>query len=120
MGDCHFCELYPLVSLTAACYHKSLAYHEFECLACPLAHTANHNPFYNCWLVPATVQEYFRSMPWLAVPWEAHDVRQSLNRQFGVSGIPRLIVLNEHGTVCPWNTKHVLDLPSTYCSWPPN
>ena len=39
-------------------------------------------------------KEYHQSMPWLALPFSARDIKQSLSLKFGVSGIPCLIVLD--------------------------
>jgi len=41
--------------------------------------------------------EYFESMPWKAVPYD-DDLRESLQAQYRVSSIPRLIVVNKNGT----------------------
>lgn len=38
--------------------------------------------------------EYFGSMPWAAVPFEASKIRQQLSSKYGISGIPSLIILN--------------------------
>ena len=36
-------------------------------------------------------EEYFGTMPWLAVPFDRADLRQSLGNTFDVSGIPTLL-----------------------------
>ena len=41
--------------------------------------------------------EYFKSMPWKAVPYD-DDLRESLQARYRVSAIPRLIVVNKNGT----------------------
>jgi len=38
--------------------------------------------------------EYYGSMPWAAVPFEARAVKQALSTKYGVSGIPALVVLD--------------------------
>ena len=43
--------------------------------------------------------EYFETMPWLAIPFDAEDVRNDCSDHFGVEGIPRLVILNKDGTV---------------------
>jgi len=43
--------------------------------------------------------EYYAEMPWLAVPFEERDVKENLSREFGVRGIPMLVVLDEDGQV---------------------
>jgi nucleoredoxin len=44
-------------------------------------------------------KEYFADMPWLALPFEDRDLKASLSKQFKVSGIPMLVLLNPDGTV---------------------
>ena len=39
-------------------------------------------------------KEYHGSQPWLALPFSAFDVRQSLSSRYGVRGIPALIILD--------------------------
>lgn len=39
-------------------------------------------------------KEYHSHMPWLALPFESFQVRQSLSAKFGVRGIPMLVVLD--------------------------
>ena len=43
------------------------------------------------------LQEYFSSMPWLAIPFEESALRAQLSSKFGVTGIPRLIMLGPSG-----------------------
>lgn len=40
-------------------------------------------------------QEYFSTMPWKAIPFESADIRQKLSTQFGIEGIPTLLLLDE-------------------------
>ncbi|XP_070571556.1 nucleoredoxin-like [Ptychodera flava] len=42
--------------------------------------------------------QYFSTMPWLAVPYGDPRIKQ-LSKLFQVSGIPSLVVINEHGEV---------------------
>jgi thiol-disulfide isomerase/thioredoxin len=44
-------------------------------------------------------QEYFGSMPWLALPFNASELKQTLGEKFGVQGIPMLVVLDANGEV---------------------
>ena len=37
---------------------------------------------------------YYGEMPWLAVPFDARDIKENLSSQFDISGIPALIVLD--------------------------
>jgi hypothetical protein len=39
-------------------------------------------------------REYHGSMPWLALPFMSHQLKQSLSSQFGIRGIPALVILD--------------------------
>ena len=39
-------------------------------------------------------QDYYGSMPWLALPFEARDLKENLSSHFRIEGIPSLIVLD--------------------------
>ena len=39
-------------------------------------------------------KEYHQSMPWLALPFVSHQIKQNLSIKYGVSGIPCLIILD--------------------------
>jgi len=39
-------------------------------------------------------KEYHQSMPWLALPFFSHQIKQNLSIKYGVSGIPCLIILD--------------------------
>lgn len=39
-------------------------------------------------------KEYHGSMPWLALPFNERQLKDSLSRKFGVSGIPMLVILD--------------------------
>jgi len=43
--------------------------------------------------------EYFGSMPWKSVPFSDEERRQKLGEEFGIRGIPALIILNADGKV---------------------
>merc|ERR1712072_1669069 len=43
--------------------------------------------------------EYSKEMPWLALPYEKRDEKNTLSKAFGVEGIPSFVVLNPDGTV---------------------
>jgi nucleoredoxin len=38
--------------------------------------------------------DYFKSMPWTAIPFSASGIRQELGSKFSVRGIPTFIILN--------------------------
>lgn len=44
-------------------------------------------------------KEYFGEMPWLALPYEKREEKETLSDTFGVQGIPSFVVLNPDGTV---------------------
>jgi nucleoredoxin len=43
--------------------------------------------------------EYYGSMPWLAVPFSASAKTQALGSKYGVRGIPSLIILDKFGNI---------------------
>eukprot|EP00879_Flechtneria_rotunda_P006558 GHRR01006891.1.p1 GENE.GHRR01006891.1~~GHRR01006891.1.p1 ORF type:complete len:208 (+),score=49.63 GHRR01006891.1:71-625(+) len=49
--------------------------------------------------------EYFATMPWLAVPFQDDQLRSVLSRKFKVNGIPHLVVLGPDGTVVSSNAR---------------
>ena len=42
----------------------------------------------------ADFKEYFKEMPWLALPFSERDLKGSLSGKYGVNGIPSLILLD--------------------------
>jgi nucleoredoxin len=46
---------------------------------------------------PGSFQEYFNSMPWLALPFNERQKAQTLAGQFGANGIPHLVLLDNQG-----------------------
>lgn len=42
--------------------------------------------------------EYFREMPWLALPYQDRETEQNLSKKYDVEGIPTLIILDGNGT----------------------
>jgi len=45
----------------------------------------------------AQFNEYFKTMPWVAIPFANEAKRENLSTQFNCSGIPYLVVLNKSG-----------------------
>merc|ERR1711920_567331 len=45
----------------------------------------------------AGFKEYYGEMPWLALPFDQRDLKESLSKKFKISGIPALIVLGPDG-----------------------
>jgi len=44
-------------------------------------------------------QEYFKEMPWLALPYSDRQKKETLSKKFGVNGIPSVIILDADGNV---------------------
>lgn len=42
---------------------------------------------------------YYKDMPWLALPFDNKDAKAALNKKFKVSGIPSFVILNPSGEV---------------------
>ncbi|KAF8058839.1 hypothetical protein HT031_005407 [Scenedesmus sp. PABB004] len=49
--------------------------------------------------------DYFSSMPWLAVPFQDDQLRSVLTRKFNVQGIPQLVMLAPDSTVLSANAR---------------
>ncbi|KAJ0403171.1 hypothetical protein P43SY_005165 [Pythium insidiosum] len=45
----------------------------------------------------ASFSEYYGSMPFLALPFDAREIKNALSQKYGVRGIPTLLFLNEKG-----------------------
>mmetsp|Transcript_3044 Transcript_3044/g.5199 ORF Transcript_3044/g.5199 Transcript_3044/m.5199 type:complete len:179 (-) Transcript_3044:96-632(-) len=43
----------------------------------------------------AAFNDYFKEMPWLAVPFSDRNLKQKLSENFGVRGIPTLVILDQ-------------------------
>ena len=59
-------------------------------------------------------EEYFSSMPWLAVPFENEEIRQNLSSLFEVSGIPRFVMLSPEGVINPNAREEVENNPTGF------
>jgi len=42
----------------------------------------------------ASFQEYYKEMPWLALPFDAKDKKEALSKKYGVQGIPTLVIVD--------------------------
>merc|ERR1712084_92483 len=47
----------------------------------------------------ASFSDYFKDMPWLALPYEKRKEKEILSEACGVQGIPTLAVINPNGTI---------------------
>jgi len=53
----------------------------------------------------AFAEYYKNSMPWIALPYEARDLKDRLSKKFKVSGIPALIILDQNGEIINENGR---------------
>jgi nucleoredoxin len=44
-------------------------------------------------------QSYYKTMPWLALPFEKSELKEALSKKFKVQGIPSLVILDMDGNV---------------------
>ncbi|KAK3090271.1 hypothetical protein FSP39_010544 [Pinctada imbricata] len=42
-------------------------------------------------------KEYFKEMPWLAIPFSENETKQKAATKYGIRGIPTLIILKKNG-----------------------
>ncbi|GBF93108.1 nucleoredoxin [Raphidocelis subcapitata] len=54
---------------------------------------------------PEQFEEYFGSMPWLAVPFDDQQLRDTLGRKFRVQGIPSLVMMGPDTTILCANAR---------------
>merc|ERR1719375_844908 len=55
---------------------------------------------------------------WLAIPWAKSAERADLDSLFGVTGIPCLVIVDEHGRVINKNARGLVDSDPTGESFP--
>merc|ERR1712150_34612 len=69
----------------------------------------------------ASFNEYYKDMPWTALPFSNRDAKDSLAKKFGVQGIPMLVVLDADGNVVKDNGRGDVgssaDLAKALQSW---
>jgi nucleoredoxin len=53
-------------------------------------------------------QEYFKEMPWLALPYSDRTKKEALSKKFKVNGIPSLVILDENGKVITKDGRQAL------------
>lgn len=71
--------------------------------------------FCSCDQGPREFEEYFASMPWKAIPFERDDIREKLSRQFNISGIPTLLLIDEEsGLYSTDGRSYVVGNPSGF------
>jgi len=79
-------------SLSASRICESHAFSAFMRIHC-VVHSASA-----CFLYMNASQEYFKNMPWLAVPFVARSAQAAMASRFKVHGIPALVLI-ENGEV---------------------
>lgn len=62
----------------------------------------------------ADFEEYYGSMPWLAIPFEKKSLRNELSDRYGVEGIPTLLLLDETGVYNAEGRMSVTKNPSGF------
>jgi len=69
----------------------------------------------------AAWKEYFAEMPWLAMPYANRAIKDKISKQFTVSGIPTLVILNANGELITTNGRDKVtnDPTGTNFPWAP-
>lgn len=67
----------------------------------------------------AAFDEYFKEMPWLALPYENRAAKDALSKKFKVQGIPTLVMLDASGTLITDKARSKLGNPEAYPWAPP-
>lgn len=62
----------------------------------------------------ADFEEYYGSMPWLAIPFEEKSLRNELANKYGVEGIPSLLLFDESGVYNAEGRSYVTRDPSGF------
>ncbi|KAG7400849.1 hypothetical protein PHYBOEH_004060 [Phytophthora boehmeriae] len=57
---------------------------------------------------PAQYQEYFKEMPFLALPFDATSQNREMSTKFGVTGIPMLVFVDQEGKVITMDGRTVV------------
>jgi len=62
--------------------------------------------------------DYFKEMPWLALPFSERDTKATLSKKFKVQGIPTLVILGADGKVITTEGKDVVSEDPTGNEFP--
>merc|ERR1712014_105404 len=65
-----------------------------------------------------TFSSYFKEMPWLALPFTNRKAKDALSKQFGVRGIPTLVLLDEYASLISTNGRALIMEPENF-PWTP-
>jgi nucleoredoxin len=63
--------------------------------------------------------DYYKDMPWLALPFENRDLETELSAKFGIKGIPTLLVLGPDGEVITDKGRAGVELKPAEIPWAP-
>merc|ERR1711972_1189453 len=63
-------------------------------------------------------ENYFRAMPWLAVPYSSAAVRKELSLKFEVGGIPSLILVNKENVLITDNARAEVNQDTNALNFP--
>ena len=55
--------------------------------------------YVSCDLTDSDFQNFFKQMPWYAIPYQLRDKKQYLSRKYRVPQIPRLVYVNKSGEI---------------------
>lgn len=69
---------------------------------------------------PQQFEEYFGSMPWLALPFQEQAVQKQLSSRFSVMGIPRLVIVGSDGGIIASDARAAVmaDPQGEHFPWP--
>ncbi|XP_033742033.1 tryparedoxin-like [Pecten maximus] len=57
----------------------------------------------------ASFDAYYGKMPWCALPFDAANEKADLSKEYGIRGIPTLVILKKDGTVEKNGREHVME-----------
>merc|ERR1712007_54170 len=58
-------------------------------------------------------KEYYCEQPWLALPYEARDIKDALSKKYKVSGIPSVVILSPEGKLITKDGRSALSKGKT-------
>jgi nucleoredoxin len=69
----------------------------------------------------AAFNDYYNEMPWLALPYADRELKNKLSKKFKVSGIPTLVIVDEHGELITTDGRSAImeDTEGAQFPWKP-
>merc|ERR1712137_1023358 len=69
----------------------------------------------------AAFNDYYNEMPWLALPYADREIKNKLSKKFKVSGIPTLVIVDEHGELITTDGRSAImeDTEGAQFPWKP-